>query len=49
MKRDVYQALKKWKGSGRRTPLVLRGARQVGKTHILQAFGAGEYEYRKIL
>lgn len=44
MKRDIYQRLVKWKISNRRKPLILRGARQVGKTYILKAFGAHEYE-----
>ena len=39
MKRLVMNALLTWKQSGRRKPLVLRGARQVGKTWILEAFG----------
>ncbi|MBU1698885.1 MAG: AAA family ATPase [Candidatus Eisenbacteria bacterium] len=43
MKRDIYAELLKWKGSSNRKPLVLRGARQTGKTFILKAFGASEY------
>ncbi len=44
MKRDIYQQLIAWKESPLRKPLVLKGARQVGKTYILQQFGKGEYE-----
>lgn len=44
MKRDIYQNLIKWKASNRRKPLILRGARQVGKTYLLKAFGEAEYE-----
>ena len=44
MKRDIYARLLAWKSSARRKPLVLRGARQVGKTYILQEFGRCEYE-----
>ncbi len=44
MKRDIYDKLLAWKEHPRRKPLVLKGARQVGKTYILQAFGKGEYE-----
>ena len=44
MKRDIYQKLTKWKISSRRKPLILRGARQVGKTYILKDFGSHEYE-----
>lgn len=39
MKRLVLDELLKWKNSSRRKPLVLRGARQVGKTWILEEFG----------
>ncbi len=44
MKRDVYKLLEGWKGAPRRKPLVLNGARQVGKTHALKHFGTTEYE-----
>jgi predicted AAA+ superfamily ATPase len=33
-----------WKLSSSRKPLVLKGARQVGKTYILKEFGKGEYD-----
>lgn len=36
-------SLKKWKDSPTRKPLILQGARQVGKTYILKEFGAREY------
>ena len=44
MKRDIYQKLLDWKTSGRRKPLLLKGARQTGKTYILKEFGKNEYE-----
>ncbi|MBE9581019.1 MAG: ATP-binding protein [Proteobacteria bacterium] len=44
MKRDIYRKMLEWKSSKRRKPLLLRGARQVGKTYILQKFGREEYE-----
>lgn len=44
MKRDVYEALKEWKESHARRPLLLRGARQTGKTFIVQEFGNTEFE-----
>lgn len=43
MKRSIYSSLKKWKDSPTRKPLILQGARQVGKTYILKEFGAREY------
>jgi predicted AAA+ superfamily ATPase len=44
MKRDIYQKLLDWKTSDRRKPLLLEGARQTGKTYILEEFGKNEYE-----
>jgi uncharacterized protein len=43
MKRDLYDKLLAWKASTNRKPLILRGARQVGKTHLLKEFGKREY------
>ena len=43
MERSIYLSLKKWKESPTRKPLILQGARQVGKTYILKEFGAREY------
>jgi len=39
MKRNVTKSLHDWKSSANRKPLILKGARQVGKTYILKAFG----------
>lgn len=44
MNRQIYNELKRWKASQDRKPLVLLGARQVGKTWIMRYFGAQEYE-----
>ncbi len=46
MKRQIYKQLLEWKEkpSDKRKPLVLRGARQVGKTWILRALGKQEFE-----
>lgn len=33
-----------WKNSKYRKPLILKGARQIGKTYILKQFGAENYE-----
>jgi len=43
MEREFYQKLLKWKKSDLRKPLVLRGARQVGKPYILMDFAKREY------
>ena len=42
--RTVMEQLQKWKEKKHRKPLVIRGARQVGKTWLMKAFGAAEYE-----
>lgn len=44
VKRDIYKQLLEWKSSIRRKPLLLKGARQTGKTYILKEFGKNEYE-----
>ena len=44
MKRFITQSLLKWKNSKYRKPLILKGARQVGKTYILKEFGEEQYE-----
>lgn len=43
MKRDILEKLVEWKNNDHRKPLILNGARQVGKTYILKEFGAKEY------
>ncbi len=43
MKREVYAELLEWQSRRDHKPLVLDGARQVGKTYILKEFGAKEY------
>ena len=44
MKRFILEELVKWKDSKNRKPLILRGARQVGKTYILKQFGNMYYD-----
>lgn len=39
MKRLILDDLRKWRNSKRRKPLIIKGARQVGKTWILKEFG----------
>lgn len=43
MERSIYQSLLGWKNKQECKPLILNGARQVGKTYILQEFGRREY------
>ena len=44
MKRFITEKLINWKNSKNRKPLILRGARQVGKTYILKEFGEKNYD-----
>lgn len=44
MKRSIYPRLVEWKNSARRKPLMLYGARQVGKTYILKELGHREFD-----
>ena len=43
MERAIYSRLLEWKNSPDRKPLVLKGARQVGKSYIVTEFGRREY------
>lgn len=43
MKRNIYSELQSWKESPKHKPLVLLGARQVGKTYIVKEFGKNEF------
>ena len=44
MERKATKYLLDWKNSPYRKPLILQGARQVGKTYILLDFGKKHYE-----
>ena len=44
MERELYNELKNWKLREDRKPLILNGARQVGKTWLLTEFGKREYK-----
>ncbi len=44
MHRYIKDKLIEWKNKENRKPLILKGARQVGKTYILKEFGKEEYE-----
>jgi len=43
MKRILYESLLRWKKDINRKPLLLQGARQVGKTYLINEFAKGEY------
>lgn len=44
MERFLMEKLVEWKSSPRRKPLILNGARQVGKTWLLKEFGRTQFE-----
>ena len=44
MERFLMNELVAWKNSRRRKPLILNGARQVGKTWLLKEFGKTQFE-----
>lgn len=44
MKREIVKELIKWKESENRKPLIIHGARQVGKTYIIKEFGKEHYD-----
>lgn len=45
MYRTVIEQLLKWKSNPMHKPLILNGARQVGKTYILQEFGSKHFQH----
>ena len=44
MKRNALESLIRWKSSEDRKPMVLTGARQVGKTWLMKEFGRSAYD-----
>ena len=44
MQRQILQVLTKWKKKYDRKPLIIRGARQVGKTWLMKEFGKTQYK-----
>ncbi|MBQ3409739.1 AAA family ATPase [Candidatus Saccharibacteria bacterium] len=43
MRRFITKDLETWKDSGNRKPLIIKGARQVGKTYIVKEFSEESY------
>ena len=44
MKRKIYQELINWKNTGMKKPLMIIGARQIGKTYIIQEFCKSQFK-----
>lgn len=45
MKRDLFSYLEEWMNDPKKKPLLIRGARQVGKTWIVDYFGKQSFEH----
>lgn len=45
IKRDIISAFKRWKDSTDRKPILLKGARQIGKTWAMETFGHECFDY----
>ncbi|MBP3512256.1 MAG: ATP-binding protein [Prevotella sp.] len=45
IERDITRLLKIWKDSPDRKPVLLKGARQIGKTWVMEKFGSECFEY----
>ena len=43
--REIISSLKRWKDSSQRKPILLKGARQIGKTWVMEAFGKECFEH----
>ena len=44
MKRIIYNDLIEWKNKKVKKPLIIKGARQVGKTYIIREFAKNNYK-----
>ena len=45
MRREALKLLENWKRREDRKPLIITGARQVGKTWLMKEFGAANYKH----
>ena len=49
MYRKIYKKLLDWKNADERKPLMLLGARQVGKTYIIEEFCKSDFsKFKKV-
>ena len=49
MKRIIESKLRQWKNKTPRKPLLLQGARQVGKTYVLRKFAKNHFSHTHYL
>lgn len=45
IERDIIEDLKHWKDNPNRKPILLKGARQIGKTWVMESFGREYFDY----
>ena len=45
MQRDIMNDVLKWKNSKNKKPLIIKGARQVGKTYAIREFAKTSYKH----
>ena len=45
IERDILERLKQWKDNPERKPVLLKGARQIGKSWLMETFGRECFEY----
>lgn len=45
IKRDILKQFTRWKDDSSRKPILLKGARQIGKTWAMETFGHEEFKY----
>ena len=45
IKRNIIEVFRQWKEAADRKPILLKGARQIGKTWAIETFGKESYEY----
>ena len=45
IRRDIIEQFKAWKNTPERKPILLKGARQIGKTWAMETFGREAFDY----
>ena len=45
IERDILQELQRWKDAAGRKPVLLKGARQIGKSWVMEEFGRRSFDY----
>ena len=49
LKRKIDEYLIEWKSNSNRLPLIIKGARQIGKTNAIRNFGENNYKKLKFI